>query len=219
MVAACRVLIVESQQLLAEALSQIIRDEPGFGLCGAVATGGEAASAASRDRPDVILLANQLPDMSGIGAAELLRSVSPRSAVVFWGLNGADEAVLDAAEAGASAYLSAGASVDEIVATLRRAADGETLIPVRFMARALARRRTAEADRRAREKLVSRFTRRELDVLQLLAEGADSVTMAERLGIGYHTLQWHIGHLLQKLNVHSRLEAVVVASELRLVKI
>ncbi len=74
-------------------------------------------------------------------------------------------------------------------------------------------------ERQAHEKLVAEFTPRELDVLRLLAEGLDTVTLAERLGIAAHTVEWHVRHLIEKLGVHSKLQAVIAAARLGLIEL
>ena len=101
---------------------------------------------------------------------------------------------------------------------VRRAARGEVLIPVALFAKAIAcqRRVVAEADEPAAR--LAAFTARELDVLHLLAS-SDTATIAARLGIAPHTVEWHIRHLIEKLQVHSKLQAVVEAARRGLIEL
>jgi DNA-binding NarL/FixJ family response regulator len=92
-------------------------------------------------------------------------------------------------------------------------------IPVALFAKAIARQRKVIIDKQAREKLFAEFTPRELDVLRLLAEGQDTATMARRLGIAPHTIEWHVSHVIEKLQVHSKLQAVIAASRMGLIEL
>ena len=121
--------------------------------------------------------------------------------------------------AGATAYLTKSATADQIIEAVRRASVGEVLIPVSLFAKAIARQRKVVTDREAREKLLATFTPRELDVLRLLADGNDTANMAIRLGIAPHTVEWHVSHVIEKLQVHSKLQAVIAAARMGLIEI
>jgi len=123
----------------------------------------------------------------------------------------------DAIDAGATAYLTKLATADELIEAVRRASVGEVLIPVALFAKAIARQRKVVTDRQAREKLLAEFTPREFNVLQLLAEGHDTGMVAGLLGIAPHTVEWHVRHLIEKLGVHSKLQAVIAAARLGLI--
>jgi DNA-binding NarL/FixJ family response regulator len=137
---------------------------------------------------------------------------------VFHSAEDSETALLDAIDAGATAYLSKSATADQIIEAVRRASVGEVLIPVALFAKAIARQRKVVTDRHAREKTLSKFTPRELDVLRLLAEGYDTATMAMHLGIAPHTVEWHVSHLIEKLEVHSKLQAVIAAAKMGLIE-
>jgi DNA-binding CsgD family transcriptional regulator len=93
------------------------------------------------------------------------------------------------------------------------------LIPVSLFAKAVARQRKVVTDKVARQRLLAQFTPRELDVLGLLAEGHDTITLASQLGIAPHTVEWHVRHLIEKLGVHSKLQAVVAAARVGLIEL
>ena len=86
-------------------------------------------------------------------------------------------------------------------------------------ARAIARQRRLVIERVAHQKEVAEFTSRELDVLRLLAEGRDTVTIAGDLRIAPHTVEWHVRHLIEKLGVHSKLQAVIAAAHMELIEL
>ncbi|HAC45822.1 MAG TPA: DNA-binding response regulator, partial [Chloroflexi bacterium] len=109
---------------------------------------------------------------------------------------------------GASAYLTGSATAGEIVDAVRRAILGEVLIPVALFARAIVRQRRHAIEQGEREKLLAEFTPRELEILRVLAKGLDTPTIAGRMGIAPHTVEWHLRHVIEKLRVHSKLQAL-----------
>jgi DNA-binding NarL/FixJ family response regulator len=91
------------------------------------------------------------------------------------------------------------------------------LIPVALFAKAVARQRRLAVEERQHEKRLAEFTSRELDVLRLLGEGHDTATMARRFEIAPHTVEWHVRHVIEKLQVHSKLQAVLAATRLGII--
>jgi two-component system, NarL family, nitrate/nitrite response regulator NarL len=215
--AAVRVLVVQDHPLLASAIARILEGESDLTACGIARTGAEAVVVALRGKAAVVLIDFQLPDMSGPAAAAMIRAQIPDAAIVFHSAEDSETALLDAIDAGAIAYLTKSATADEIIEAVRRASRGEVLIPVSLFAKAIARQRTALAKVQDRERLAAQFTTRELDVLKLLAEGLDTIVMSNRLGIAPHTIEWHVGHIIEKLEVHSKLQAVIAAARLGLI--
>lgn len=207
-----QVLVVQSHPLLASAIARILESAPDMTICGIARTGAEAAAAASRGKAGVVLLDFHLPDISGPAAAAMIRSGSPDVAIVFHSTEDSETDLLDAIDAGATAYLTKSATADQIVEAVRRAGRGEVLIPVSLFAKAIARQRNVSAKQEDLLRLAARFTARELEVLGLLAEGLDTMGVSRRLGIAPHTVEWHVRHLIEKLEVHSKLQAVIAAA-------
>jgi two-component system, NarL family, nitrate/nitrite response regulator NarL len=214
-----RVLVVQDHPLLASAIARVLENEDDLTVVGIARRGDQAAEMAAVERPSVVLMDFRLPDSSGPAAAAKIRAAVPEAAIVFHSADESETALLDAIDAGATVYLTKKATADQIVGAVRRASVGEVLIPVALFAKAIARQRKVVTERQAREKLVAEFTPRELDVLRLLAEGLDTMTLAERLGIASHTVEWHVRHLIEKLGVHSKLQAVIAAARLGLVEL
>jgi DNA-binding NarL/FixJ family response regulator len=206
-----RVLIVQDHPLLASAIARALEGEPDL-KAAVSATGADAVEAARKNRPDVVLMDFRLPDVSGPAAARMIKNEHAETAIVFHSADESETALLDAIDAGATAYLTKDATAEQIIASVRRAAKGEVLIPAELFARAIARHRGTVAKKRERERLLAEFTPRELDVLHLLAEGLDTSSMSERLGIAPHTVEWHVRHVIEKLQVHSKLQAVISAA-------
>ena len=214
-----RVLVVQDHPLLASAIAKVLDSQEDMCVCGIARSGGEAAVIAAGEKPSVVLMDFRLPDLSGPAAAARIRAAVPEAAIVFHSAEESETALLDAIDAGAIAYLTKMATADQIIEAVRRASIGEVLIPVALFAKAIARQRKVVTDRVAREKLFADFTPRELDVLRLLAEGHDTGTMSKRLGIAPHTVEWHVRHVIEKLEVHSKLQAVIAAARLGLIEI
>src|SRR3979490_612051 len=175
-------------------------------------TGAEAVESVAQHRPDVVLMDFRLPDVTGPAAARTIQAAHPDAAIVFHSADESETALLDAIDAGATAYLTKDATADQIIEAVRRAARGEVLIPAELFARAIARQRGNVVRKRERDRLLAEFTPRELDILHLLAEGLDTIAMAQRLSIAPHTVEWHVRHVIEKLRVHSKLQAVISAA-------
>jgi DNA-binding NarL/FixJ family response regulator len=188
-------------------------------VCGVARRGDEAVRLAAKEQPSVVLMDFRLPDLTGPVAAAKIRSAVPATAIVFHSAEESEAALLVAIDAGATAYLTKSATADQIIEAVRRASVGEVLIPVALFAKAIARQRKVVIESEPREKLPAEFTVRELDVLRLLAEGDDTGTLAGKLGIAPHRVEWHVRHLIEKLAVHSKLQAVIAAARLRLIEL
>jgi two-component system nitrate/nitrite response regulator NarL len=205
--------------MLATAIVEILEGEPGLSVYAVARTGADAVLLATRERFRVALMDYRLPDMNGAEAARLIRTASPDTAIVFHSADDSEPAVLDAICAGASAYLSRSATGEEILEAVRRAAQEEALIPVALFAKAVARQHRLAAEERHHEKRLAEFTSRELDVLRLLGEGHDTATIARHLEIAPHTVEWHVRHVIEKLQVHSKLQAMLAAARLGIIDV
>jgi DNA-binding NarL/FixJ family response regulator len=212
-------LIVQDHPLLASAIARILDSEADLTVAGVARRGDEAAAMAARQEPAVVLMDFHLPDSSGPAAAAVIKLAVPNAAIVFHSADESETSLLDAIDAGATAYLTKSATADQIVEAVRKASVGEVLIPVELFAKAIARQRKVVTDEQARRKLSAKFTPRELDVLRLLAEGHDTATLASRLNIAPHTVEWHVRHVIEKLGVHSKLQAVIAAARMGLIEI
>ena len=214
-----RVLIVQDHPLLASAIVRVLEGQPDIAVTGVSATGAEAVLAATKDPPDVVLMEMRLPDVTGPAAVRMIQNKVADAAIVFHSADESETALLDAIDAGATAYLTKNATADQIVEAVRRASKGEVLIPVELFARAVRRQQAVVTRKQERERLLAEFTPRELDILHLLAQGLDTVAMSERLAIAPHTVEWHVRHVIEKLQVHSKLQAVIAAAHKGLIKL
>jgi DNA-binding NarL/FixJ family response regulator len=213
------VLIVQSHPLLGSTIGLILDSESGIRVFGIVRTGHEAAEEAARQLPAVVLMDFSMDDMSGSAAASLIRAASPGVAIVVLGSEDSETQLLDAIDSGAVGYLTRQTTAAEIVEAVRRASRGDVLVPVRLLAKALARKQSAATKHRERDRVLNHVTPREHDVLRLLALGLDTNTMSSELGISPHTVEWHVRHLMEKLDVHSKLQLVIRAAALGMITV
>lgn len=202
-----RILLADGQSLFREAVKVVLESEPGLEVVAEANDGLDAVAQAERTRPDVALIDLHLPNCDGIRAAYLIGEQVPECRVVVLADEEDERTLVDAVEAGVSGYLTKECPLAELIEATRAIYAGETLIPRRMLGPLLSRlimrrREQDEALRRA-----SRLTRREKEVLALLAEGADNDAIAQSLVISPQTARTHIQNVLGKLGVHSRLEA------------
>ena len=214
-----RVLIIEDHALLASEIARLITGETDFAVVGVAGTGADGLKATIQYKPHVVLIDYRLPDIAGPAAAEMILAADPAAAIVFLSGEDSEGALLDAVDAGATAYLTIQTTAGQIVEAVRRAARGDSLIPVELFVRAIARKRKDAAAVVERNRVLAAFTPRELEVLQLLAFGLGTNDMSDRLGIAPHTIEWHIRHLIEKLHVHSKLQTVIAAARLGLIEL
>jgi DNA-binding NarL/FixJ family response regulator len=210
-----RVLFVEDHQLLADALSAMLGREPDIEVVGIAGTVAEA-KIMSRDRLDVVLMDYRLPDGTGVEATRAIKARWPAARVVMVTALTDDETVLESIQAGADGYMTKDRAAEEVVAAVRAAHAGETLLP-RSVIVEIARRVAAARGRGDERRVIEPLTPRELEILRALTEGMSTPEICARLFIAPNTLRTHVQNIMGKLRVHSKLEAVAFALKYRLV--
>jgi DNA-binding NarL/FixJ family response regulator len=210
------VLLVDDHRLLTDALSGLLSREPDIEVSG-VAASVAAARDAAREPMDVVLMDYTLPDGTGAEATREIKRRWPSAKVVFLTGLSDDETMLDAVAAGADGYLTKDRAGTDVVLAVRAAHAGEILLP-RAVAYELAERVAAARKRSDAYIDVPDLTPRELEVLRALVGGRSSREICAELYISPNTLRTHVQNLLNKLRVHSKLEAVAVALRQQLVE-
>ena len=204
------VLVVDDHTMVAEAIVTTLDADPGIRVVGCAHNVADALDAAASESPDVVVMDFRLPDGDGIDATRRLKREHPDTEVIL--LTGfADDATLvRAVEAGCVGMLAKEHGVGELVAAVHAAGVGRSLVDPSVVARLASRMRAVTADR-------PELTPRECEILQLLADGVATDEIARRLVLSRHTVRNHIRNVLAKMNAHSRLEAVAMGVQHRLV--
>ncbi len=197
-------------------LRMVLEAEDDLQVVGEAADGYEAVEEAQRLHPDVVLMDVRMPRMDGVEACRRLVADSSTKVVVLTTFD-LDEHLFAAVRAGASGFLLKASRPEDLVVAIRAAAAGNALVEPRMTKRLLEEfaRRPATPDA---DHLFADLTERELDVLLEVARGASNAEIAERLYISETTVKTHMNHILTKLNVRDRIQAVVLAYDHGLVE-
>jgi len=214
-----RVLVVDDHTVFAEGLRLLLERDERIRVVGVASSLPEATALATELRPDVILMDQCLGDEQGVSAIGRIRQLLPGTSVIVLTGAATDDAVAGAVEAGASGVLEKVVHPDELVRAIERAWNGENLFSPAIVSEVMRARSGRAREAAERERMAGALTPRERDVLRLLAKGCDSKTIAGRLGLSVYTARDHVQSVLEKLDAHSRIEAVVRAGELGLVRI
>lgn len=209
-----RVLVVDDHRTFAELLSRALDAEPDLTCVGHALTSAEAVVAVRELSPDVVLMDLQLPDRDGIETTRLLTAEDDDVKVLILTAHAGPAEMARAAAAGAAGFLAKDGSLGDVLDALRLARRGSLVLPPSVMAGFAAREGTIE--RRTSD---AGLTPRELQVLRLLGQGHDPRTIAKELGVSLHTCRGYVKSILAKLDVHSQLEAVVVATRTGLITV
>ncbi|MGH3093789.1 MAG: response regulator [Gaiellaceae bacterium] len=213
------VLIVDDQALVRAGFRMILEAEEDMEVVGEAADGREAVAEAGRLRPDVVLMDVRMPDMDGIEATRrLLGQDRTEAKIVMLTTFDMDEYVYDALRAGASGFLLKDVPPEQLVAGIRAVASGDALLAPSVTRRVIEEfvRRPPDSVRTAPPELAE-LTARELEVLKLIARGLANAEIAKELFVSETTVKTHVAHVLMKLKLRDRVQAVVFAYESGLV--
>jgi DNA-binding NarL/FixJ family response regulator len=197
-----RLLIVDDHPVVRNGLSGMFAGEPAFEVVGEAADGSEAVRRAQALSPDVILMDLRMPNMDGVSAIAALADAGVPARVLVLTTYDTDSDVLLAIEAGATGYLLKDAPATELFRAVRAAANGEAVLSPAIATRLIGQMRTPTQDP---------ISQRELEVLELIAEGHSNRDTAARLFISEATVKTHLTHIYAKLAVNDRAAAVAAA--------
>jgi DNA-binding NarL/FixJ family response regulator len=205
-----RVLVVHRDALVAEALKRALSGERGLRAIGALAEPTTAVAVAAERPPEVAVVDLSLPGDAAIETVRRIGDVAPNTAVVALS-NGDELSVARAVEAGASGHVSSAATVRALAESVRRAARGDTLVGPDERRELLRRLRHRRAQEASAEQRARRLTPREVEILQLMADGVRRDDLVIFLGMSPATLRTHVQNIITKLGVHSKTEALAFA--------
>ena len=207
MILPATVLLVDDHELIRQGLRRAFERDAGFRVVGEAGSVGDATHLAEALRPDVVVIDVRLPDGSGLELAQALRSARADVGLVILTMYAGDDQLFAALDAGASAFVPKSAPSDDVVAAARHAA----VKPSSFIASDLA-----EAMQRRLHPTGPQLTRREREVLDLLAEGLGVSSIARKLFISESTTKTHVSKLYDKLGATNRAQAIMAAVRARL---
>lgn len=220
-----RILVVDDHTLFRRGLTALLARDPQLHVVGDAADAGHAQRKAQDLQPDVILLDNHLPGVSGVDALPALHEAAPAARILMLTVSEDENDLAAALRGGAIGYLLKTTEGDDLTAAIRRAMDGDSVVAPEMMSKLVAAYRGAtsgsattppnvpESAPNAGAAMIASLSPRELDILRGIARGASNKEIAREHGIAETTVKIHVQHVLRKLNVSSRVHAAVIASE------
>lgn len=212
-----RVLIADDQALFRRGLRAVLSEEEGIEVVAEAADGEEAVARVEELAPDVVLMDIRMPKVDGIEATRRIQGVAPTTRILMITVSDEEDDLFEAVKAGASGYLLKEISVTEVADAVRAVVRGESLISPSMASKLLSE--FSLLSKRAQERIPApSLTSRELEVLGLAAKGLSNRDIAVELYISENTAKNHIRNILEKLHLHSRMQAVMYAVRERLIE-
>ena len=200
-----RVLVVDDHQMFASSLAHALQSEPDLVVVGQATSISEAQLLVASTAPDVVLLDHRLPDGDGVSAIAELRGIRPSAQIVMLTAATSDRVLVAAMEAGAAGFIAKTQRLDDVIAGVRAAAAGESVVSAKLLTRLLPRLQRQNGGGAAV------LTEREQEILDLLARGLPNADIAQELTISVHTVRNHVANVSAKLGAHSKLEVLAIA--------
>ena len=213
-----RVVVVDDQELFRRGLTMLLGIEDGIEVVGEASNGIEGVALVTSSVPDVVLLDVRMPQQSGIEACVAIKEAVPMTKIIMLTVSDDEADLYEAVKSGASGYLLKDSSIEEVAQGIRVVADGQSLISPSMAAKLIDEFKTmSKPDRNTGPAL--KLTERELEVLRLVARGMSNRDVAAELAISENTVKNHVRNILEKLQLHSRMEAVMYAVRAKLVEL
>ena len=209
-----RVLLADDHRMLREGLRRSLTEE-GFEIVGEAENGEQAVRMVAELEPDVVLMDVSMPEMDGVEATRLIGGSVTNTLVIMLTMHADQEVLADAIRAGASGYLVKDCSTEEIAEAIRTALQGDTALSPQLAATMLDEVRRLDVPDTSEEDRV--ITKREEEVLQLIADGCSTPEVAEQLYISQKTVKNHLASIYQKLDARDRTQAVLQAVRMGIV--
>ncbi|WP_052745819.1 response regulator [Allosalinactinospora lopnorensis] len=217
-----RVLVVDDHAFFRRGLVSVIADESDIHVAGEAGDGEEAIRKAGDLVPDVVLMDVRMPRVNGIDACTGIKSAAPNAKIVMLTMSDEEDDLFEALKAGATGYLLKEVSVTELPQAVRAVADGQSFLNPSMATKLISEFTSlARRDRdkvRAQQAAESPLTDREMEVLKLIARGLSNRAISERLFITENTVKNHVRNILEKLHLHSRMEAAIYAVQAELIE-
>jgi len=208
-----RIVLADDHDLFREGLASLINTQPDLEVVGQALDGLEAYALAHQLHPDLIVMDIKMPLCDGLEATRLIRAEWPEARILILTIHDEDEKLFEAIKAGACGYLLKNTNSTEFLNGLRAALAGEAALPPKLAARLLQEfaRLANRAQGSASSPAAHGLTRREQEVLALLASGLSDKEIAAQLGLSLHTVKTHVRNILSKLHANNRRQAADLA--------
>jgi DNA-binding NarL/FixJ family response regulator len=206
-----RVLVADDQSMVRAGFRLLLAREPDIDVIAEARTGIEAVQQAARFNPTVVLMDIRMPDLDGLEATRRILAADPAARILILTTFDLDEYVYEALQAGASGFVLKDDPPEQLIAALRTVAAGDALLSPAVTKRVI--QQFARLPRPAPPASIDELTARELDIFRLIADGLSNAEISERLYIGDTTVKTHVTHILQKLGLRDRVQAVVLAHQ------
>jgi two-component system, NarL family, response regulator DegU len=209
-----RVLLADDHRMLREGLRRSLTEE-GFDIVGEAENGEQAIRLAEDLKPDVVLMDVSMPELDGVEATRAIRQAPDAPQVIMLTMHADKEVLAEAIRAGASGYLVKDCSTEEVAEAVRMAVQGDTALSPQLAATMLDEVRRLDVPDTSDDDRV--ITKREEEVLQLIADGCSTPEVAEQLYISQKTVKNHLASIYQKLDARDRTQAVLQAVRMGIV--
>jgi two-component system NarL family response regulator len=217
---AVRVLLVDDHALFRRGLRVTLELEPDMVVVGESGDGTDAVAKAIETLPDVVLMDVQMPRRGGIEACSAIKAAAPSTKILMLTMSDDEGDLYEAIRAGASGYLLKDLPIDEVASSIRAVQTGQSLISPTLASKLLTEfAALAKRGESPQAAPTPRLTTREMEVLRLVARGMNNRDIAGELYISENTVKNHVRNMLEKLQLHSRMEAVVYAVREKLIEI
>ncbi|MGG5252817.1 response regulator [Neobacillus sp. SM06] len=204
-----KVLICDDHEILRKGMIQLLKLRPGFEIVGEAANGKEAIALTDQLKPDIVLMDIQMPILDGIAATSVIRGKYPSMKIIMLTISDQEEDLFKAIQSGANGYLLKNTNLDDLFSNIKRVYNGTpTFSPV--LATKIFEHFTV-MNGSANKKQEYPLSDREKEILELVARGRTNQFIADALFISIHTVKKHMQHILEKLHVNNRAEAVSLA--------
>jgi DNA-binding NarL/FixJ family response regulator len=212
-----RVLIADDQALFRRGLFVVLGTEDDIEVIAEAEDGQEAITKSEELAPDVVLMDVRMPRVNGIEAARQIRDMLPSTKILMLTVSDEEDDLYEAVKAGANGYLLKEISVEEVASAIHSVMQGQSLISPSMASKLLNEFNSLAKSVAEREQFPAPvLTARELEVLKLVARGMSNKDVADELYISENTVKNHVRNILEKLHLHSRMEAVMYAVRRRL---
>jgi DNA-binding NarL/FixJ family response regulator len=214
-----RVLLVDDHALIREGIRTMLAAEPDIEISGEASNASEAVELASQRRPDVVLMDIGMPGPSSFEAARQIRKERPDTRIIFLSMYDDDEYVSECVRIGASGYILKESPAAQLLTAIREVHRGGSYLSPRLLSRLVDDIRVLGRPSSLRQPRFDALTKREVEVLKMLAEGASVKDIAAEFDLSVKTIEAHKFNLMRKLNIHNKAQLVQYAIQKKIIRL